>query len=183
MHALTILALLLGGAIGVWIGFVDDVELAFLAGLVAWGTATVAVFRGNFNPPDDLPSDARVDARTGVYASVIVALMVFGAVAAWIGFVDDIKIGVFIALLAWGAATFIAFSGNGGIAEPSREDSRATDSVATIGLVTVVAGALLAGAVGVWYGLVEDVEIGFAIGLLLWAGATVTTFRGKIGLS
>ena len=54
MHAFIVLVLMLGGAVGVWYGLVEDIELAFLAGLIAWGTASIGVFRGNFNPPDDI---------------------------------------------------------------------------------------------------------------------------------
>lgn len=171
MHTLTILALIIGGAIGVWYGFVDDIELAFLVGLIAWGTATVAIFRGNFNPPEDLPTDARLEARTAVFAVVIVGLLVLGAAGAWVGFVEDVKPAMLIALLAWGAATFAVFSGDAALTNRAAE---------TLGLSTLVVGAMLAGAVGVWYGLVEDVELGFLAGIMLWGGATLTIFRGKI---
>lgn len=184
MHLLSILALMVGGATGIWYGFVDDIELAFLAGITAWATATVGVFRGNFNQPDDLSADARLDVRTGALAAVIVALLVFGAAAAWVGFVEDIKIGVLVALVSWGAATFLAFSGNGGIAEGSTEDANgiSTRTAGTVGLAALIVGGMVAGAAGVWYGLVEDVEIGFAAGILVWVGATLATFRGKIAL-
>lgn len=185
MHLLSILILMLGGAVGVWYGFVDDIELAFLAGITAWATATVGVFRGNFNQPDDLPADARLDVRTGVIAVAIVALLLLGAGASWMAFVEDIKSSMLLALVAWGAATFLAFSGNGGIADGSTENPNgiSTQTAGTVGLVALIVGAMVAGAVGVWYGLVEDVEIGFAAGILVWAGATLATFRGKLALS
>jgi hypothetical protein len=182
MHLVSILTLMVAGAAGVWYGFVDDIKLAFLAGVVAWATASVAVFRGNFKPPEDLLTDARLDVRTGAYALVAVALLVFGAAAAWVGFVEDIKIGVLVALLAWGAATYLAFSG--GFPEPTQDEGGSTtDTAATWGLATLIIGAMLLGAVGVWYGLVEDMEWGMIAGLALWAGATLTTFRGKIATS
>jgi hypothetical protein len=183
MHLLSILALMVGGAIGVWYGFVDDIELAFLAGILAWATATVGVFRGNFNQPDDLPADARLNVRTGAIAVGIVALLVIGAGAAWVAFVDDVKPAMLLALLAWGTATFVAFSGNGGIAEPGAPEGSggvSTQSAGTTGLVLLILGGMTAGALGLWYGFVEDQELGFAAGVFLFAGATFITFRGKI---
>jgi hypothetical protein len=186
VHAFIVLVLMLGGAVGVWYGLVEDIELAFLAGLIAWGTASIGVFRGNFNPPDDIPKDARLEVRTAALSAVVIGLLVFGAGAAWMGFVEDIKIGVLVALLAWGAATYLAFSGNAGIASAdAAEDADGVSSrtAGTIGLAALVVAGMALGAVGVWYGLVEDVKIGLAGGMLVWAGATLVTFRGKIALS
>ena len=50
----------------------------------------------------------------------------------------------------------------------------------TIGLVALIVAALAAGVAGVWYALVEDMEIGFALGLPIMAIATLTAFRGKL---
>jgi hypothetical protein len=183
MHLASTLALIVGGAVGLWYGFVDDVELAFLAGLVAWATATVAAFRGNFNPPDDLARNARLDVRTTTYSAVTVALLALGAAGAWVGFVEDIKVGVLVTLLAWAAATYLAFGGSAKRGSPGDATGFAANTSESIGFVTLIVGGLVAGAVGIWYGLVEDMEIGFAAGVLVWAGTTLATFRGKITLN
>ncbi len=175
MHLLSILILIVGGAVGVWYGFVEDIELAFLAGITAWATATVGVFRGSLIPPDDLSDDV----RTGALTVLIVGLLVLGAAAAWMAFVEEIKISMLVAVVAWGAATFFTFSGNRGLGGASA----GTTASGTLGLAVLVLGGLAAGAVGVWYGLVEDVELGFAAGILIWAATTITTFRGKIALN
>jgi hypothetical protein len=110
MHLLSILILMIGGALGLWLGFVEGNDLAFLAGVTAWATATVGAFRGSLTPPNDLSYDV----PTGALTAVIVALLVLGAAAAWLAFVENIKISMLVALVAWGTATFLAFSGNRG---------------------------------------------------------------------
>ena len=186
MHLSAVLLLVILGAVGAWFGLVEDVELAFLGGLIAWAIAVVATFRGNFNPPDDIPADARLDPRTAIYTGMIVALLVLGAAAMWFGLIEDIKIGFLLGLIAWGAAVFVAFSGGAGPLDPKPvDDPEATVTSAglqTAALALLIVGGLLAGAIGIWYALVEDIEIGFLLGMLVLAGTTLTAFRGKLAL-
>jgi cell division protein FtsX len=102
-----------------------------------------------------------------------------GAVAAWYGLVEGFRIAFLGALLAWGAAVVLMFSGG---AKPASEavDRNDDATMQTIGLVALVVAAIAAGAAGVWYALVDDVKIGFALGLPVMAVATVTAFRGKL---
>lgn len=182
MHLIAIITLLVLGAMGVWLGFVEDMEMAFLIGIAAWGVATVAVFRGNFNPPDELRNKGKIFFQTGAFSALIVALMILGAAAVWIGFVEGIKISFLGALVIWGATVYLAFGGTLSLGLP-RIASVSTGPVGTIGVVAIVIGGMLIGSVGIWLGLVENLKIGFAAGLLVWAGTVFTTFRGKVAFS
>jgi hypothetical protein len=118
-----------------------------------------------------------------VHAFIVLVLFLGGAVGAWYGFVEDVKIGVLIALVTWAAATFLTFSGNPGSTVSNAAKAAggvSSYSTGALGLAAVIVAGMTLGGVGVWYGLVEDMEIGFAGGMLLWAGATVAAFRGKI---
>ena len=179
MHLLAVLILLGMGAAGAWYALVDDVKVAFLGGLIAWAAAVIATFRGSFDPPADIPADIRMDKATFGYTSASLALLGAGAVAAWFGLVEGFRIAFLGTLLAWGAAVVLVFSGG------ARPASGAVDrndgaTMQTIGLVTLVVAALAAGAAGVWLALVDDVEIGFALGFPVMAVATLTAFRGKL---
>jgi hypothetical protein len=113
VHAFIVLVLTLGGALGTWVGLVEGNKLAFLAGLITWGAASIGVFRGNFNSPARTSKGTHAGVGTAMSSSVVMGLLVFGAGAAWVGFVEDIKIGMLIAIIAWVAATFLAFRGDG----------------------------------------------------------------------
>jgi len=179
MHLLAVLTLLGLGATGAWYALVDDVKVAFLGGLIAWAAAVIATFRGNFDPPADIPADARMDKATLAYTGAGLALLGVGAVAAWFALVEGFNVAFLGALLAWGAAVVLMFSGG---PKPASEpaDRNEAANIKTIGMVALVVVALAAGAAGVWYALVDDVEIGFALGLAVMAVATLTAFRGKL---
>jgi hypothetical protein len=179
MHLLAVLILLGLGAAGAWYALVDDVKVAFLGGLIAWAAAVIATFRGNFDPPADIPADVRMGKATLGYTGASLLLLGAGAVAAWYGLVEGFRIAFLGALLAWGAAVVLMFSGG---AKPASEavDRNDDATMQTIGLVALVVAAIAAGAAGVWYALVDDVKIGFALGLPVMAVATVTAFRGKL---
>jgi hypothetical protein len=167
------------GAVGVWYALVEDIKLAFLGGLIALAASVIAAFRGNFNLPEDIPTDARMDMATAGYTGAMITLAVVGAASMWFGIVEDIKIGFAVGLLALAATVILLFSGGPKSAgEREYRDSDAT--MKTVGLSALVLTALGVGAAGVWYALIEDVKIGFAIGLLALAGATLTAFRGKL---
>ena len=186
MHVLGVTVLLVGSSVGVWFGFVEDVEYALVLGLLGWATATIAMFSGEFKVPSAalLPSDATFQVGTLVYLTNVIGLLFAGAVGMWFGFVDDLEYVFAIGLVAWAAATVVAFRGRADIVEPRTADEVVRGVTAqglrTFGLATVVVGALLAGGVGIWYGLVEDAEYAFALGILGWGVATLGTFRGTL---
>lgn len=180
MHLASILALIGGGAVGVWYGLVDEAKWSFAAGFAAWVVATIATFRGNFNLPEDFRGSPGLSLRNTAYSVATVVLLVLGATGAWVGFVDDIKVGVLAAFVAWGGATFLAFGGRFNYDRSEGMGLLSTPTSATLGFSALIVSGLIVGAAGIWYGLVEDVKIGFAVGMLVWVGTTVATFRGKI---
>jgi len=83
--------------------------------------------------------------------------------------------------VAFAAAIYLVFSG--GPKPATADQNRNLDADATmktLGLSVLIMTGLAAGAAGIWYALVDDVEFGFAAGLLVLAGTTVTAFRGKL---
>jgi hypothetical protein len=181
MHVLAILILNGLGATGVWYGLVEDVKLAFFAALLAFAAGVIGTFRGNFNPPEDIPADARMDLATAGYTGAGIALVIVGSVGIWFGLVDDFKLGFLAGLVAFAAAIYLVFSG--GPKPATADQNRNLDADATmktLGLSVLIMTGLAAGAAGIWYALVDDVEFGFAAGLLVLAGTTVTAFRGKL---
>jgi hypothetical protein len=115
-----------------------------------------------------------------MHVVAILMLMGLGGAGSWYGLVEGFKLGFLVGLLSMAAAVFLVFSSG---AKPASEDQHrdhdADAATKTLGLSALILTGLAAAAAGLWYALVDDVEVGFAAGLLVLAGTTVTAFRGK----
>ena len=121
-----------------------------------------------------------------MHAPAIAALLVLGFLGVWFGLVEDFEVGFALALACWATATFMVFSGRPGQAPPARpkgalevRTARPPRAFREARLPVAIAVALLAGATGIWLGLVEDIKIAMLLGIVIWAGAVLATFRGK----
>ncbi len=122
---------------------------------------------------------------------LVVVLVVVGALGIWLGFAEDFKLGVLVALAAFGAATFYSFHGGFGPlaelpayvapkAQPARQKQGATaENMDSMKLAALIVTGVMVSAVGLWFGFAKDIEAGMLIGVLAAAGATLATFRGK----
>lgn len=122
-----------------------------------------------------------------MHALGILLLFVLGFAGLWFGLVEDVKISFALAILFLAAATFITFSGRPGEAPPPPQHGTALTTppgpgAQQMALPVAIVGGFLIGALGVWLGLVEDVKIAMLVGILIWAGAVLATFRGKWAL-
>jgi hypothetical protein len=112
VHLFIVLVLILGGAVAAWVGLVETIKLSFLASIIAWGAVSIGVFQGKFTLPAGIKKEVRPELRTVAHSSAVMLLLIFGAGATWVGFVEDIKIAMLVALVAWLAGTFLAFRGS-----------------------------------------------------------------------
>jgi hypothetical protein len=139
-----------------------------------------------------------------MHTTTILVLFGGGAAGIWLGLVEDREWAIMLGLVAWTAAVLATFSGgfsrpwpaiyktrtatgrdrevsttgrSRGVATTGRKP-RAGDE--TFGFLAVVLVGFFAGAAAIWFGLVEDMEWAFPLGLLFWLGASLVTFTGKI---
>jgi len=194
MQSVAIVASLLAGAVGVWFGLVEDLEFAFALGFIALAAGALAAFKGGFGmPPAELvPEDAKMDIGTVAYMTVIVGGLAAGVVGMWFGLVEDLKFAFALGLLAMVVSLLIAFAGKipfvsstEASTEAAAEPGQVGQSNQNAGLKTGIfllgiTATLLLGAGGVWYGLVEDIEILFFLGLVALSGSVLSTFRGTV---
>ena len=186
MQSLAIVASVLVGAVGIWFGLVEDLEFAFALGFIALAAGSLAAFKGGFGPPPIgmVPEDARMDTGTLMYVTIVVGGLVAGVVGIWYGLVEDLKFAFALGLLAMGVSVLLAFAGKIPFVASAEADQAVQDSqnaaLATWIFLLGITVTVLLGAVGVWYGLVEDLEILFLLGVLALSGSVLSAFRGTV---
>ena len=186
MQSVAIAASVLAGAVGVWFGLVEDLEFAFALGFIVLAAGAMASFKGGFGlPPAQLvPEGARMDTGTITYVTVVVGGLVAGVVGIWFGLVEDLKFAFALGLLVMVGSLLIAFAGKisfgaaigPGQVSPSGQNAGLSNGGFLLGITALA----LLGAAGIWFGLVEDIEILFFLGVVALAGSVLSSFRGSV---
>ena len=177
MLSVGVMVAIVGGAVGVYFGFVDGGKLVFALGTAVMAVGVLAAFAG-WTPPARRLRRPRVSeaVTTLAYITVALALFTVGSVGVLYGFTDDWEWAFLLGLAAWAGSVYLMFGGR--LAAPSGRPR--LGNLATPMYLTGAMAAMLGGAVAVYYGFVEDIEYLFLLGLAGWAAAVVTTFRGTL---
>ena len=177
MVSVGVMVAIIGGSVGVYFGFVDGGKPLFALGTAVMALGVLAAFAG-WTPPALRLGRPRVTEgiTTLAYLTAALALFAAGSVGILYGFTDDWEWAFLLGLAAWAGSVYLMFGGR--LGAPSRRPR--LGNLATPMYLTGAMAAMLAGAAGVYYGLVEDIEYLFLLGLAGWAAAVVTTFRGTL---
>ena len=177
MLSVGVMVAIVGGAVGVYFGFVDGGKLVFALGTAVMAVGVLAAFAG-WTPPARRLRRPRVSeaVTTLAYITVALALFTVGSVGVLYGFTDDWEWAFLLGLAAWAGSVYLMFGGR--LSAPS--GGPRLGNLATPMYLIGSMAAMIAGAVAVYYGFVEDIEYLFLLGLAGWAAAVVTTFRGTL---
>ncbi len=177
MLSVGVMVAIVGGAVGVYFGFVDGGKLVFALGTAVMAVGVLAAFAG-WTPPARRLGRPRVSeaVTTLAYITAILALFAVGSVGVLYGFTDDWEWAFLLGLAAWAGSVYLVFGGR--LSAPSMRPR--LGNLATPMYLTGSMAAMIAGAAAVYYGFVEDIEYLFLLGIAVWAAAVVTTFRGTL---
>jgi len=112
--------------------------------------------------------------------AILVPLFLFlGAAGAWFGLVDDIKFAFLGGIIAWALGVTMTFRGSLAVQSASIP-AEVNGTLRTAVSATALLGLFLLGAIGIWFGLVDDVKVAFLGGLISWAVALYVVFGGGL---